>query len=186
MENLNGTIEVTTAELTAVLMAMPNGIGSFAKVLQYTEPKTTKKCRDTKEPFSSTIKKLTSLSVLLNTQYESGVLNQLKKENKEESEYKKGTNTMPIDFELSNNEFAGFYNGKAVIQYRPFDNSKPSTKFILDGKVTDKENIPNVLPKKSKATNQGTEKEIFWRKLYVANIRKIKVNGVTYKNIECK
>jgi hypothetical protein len=55
----------------------------------------------------------------------------------------------------------------------------------MDNKLTDKEKLPNVLPTKSKAKNQGTDKEIFWRKLYVKNIRKIKIDGILYKNIEC-
>lgn len=185
MKNTNGQIEVTTNELTAILKAMPNGIGSFAKVLQFTEPKTTKKCRDTKEPFTSKVKKLTSLSILLNTAYESGVLNQLKRENKSEEEYKKGINTMPIDFTDSQNTFCGDYKEQGVIQYRPFDNSYPTTKFMLDGQLTDKAKLPNVLPTTNKAKNQGTDKEIFWRKLYVKNIRKIKIDGIIYKNIEC-
>lgn len=185
MKSLNGTIEVNTQELTAILLAMPNGIGTFAKVLQYTTPKTTKKCRDTKEPFNSSIKKLTSLTALLNTDYIKGVENQLTKEGKGKEDYKQGVNTMPIDFELSNNNFTGFFKGKAVIQYRPFENSYPTTKFILDNELTDKTKLPNVLPANKKATNQGTEKEIFWRKLYVSNIRKIKINGNIYKNVEC-
>lgn len=180
------TLNVTTAQLTNILMNMPNSIGSFAKVLQFTEPKCTKKDRDTKEPFNSKIQKLSALTVLLNTAYESGVLNQLKREGKDESEYQKGINTMPIDFSQSANEFCGFYKGEGVIQYRPFDNSRPITKFLLNGKVTEKAKLPNVLPTTSSATNQGTDKEIFWRKLYVANIRKIKIDGIIYKNIDCQ
>lgn len=186
METLKGQIEVTTQELENILKAMPNSIGSFAKILQFTQPKTTKKCRDTKEAFTSKIQKVSSLTVLLNTEYAKGVEKQLKKENKDESEYKKGQNTMPIDFTDSQNNFCGSFKGKAVIQYRPFDNSRPTTKYILDSKVTDKAKLPNVLPTTSKAKNQGTDKQIFWRKLYVSNIRKIKINGVIYKNIECK
>ena len=161
------TLNVTTKELTAVLLNTPNSIGSFAQILQFTEPKTLKKDRDTKEAFSSTIKKLTSLTVLLNTEYE------------------KGINTMPIDFENSLNEFCGFFKNEPVIQYRPFDNSKAKVKYFLESKLIEKSKLPNVLPTENKATNQGTEKEIFWRKLYVANIRKIKLNGIVYKNIEC-
>lgn len=180
------TLNVTTAELTNILMNMPNSIGSFAKVLQFTQPDCTKKDRQTKEAFNGKIQKLTALTVLLNTAYESGVLNQLKRENKAETEYKKGVNTMPIDFTQSANEFCGFYKGEGVIQYRPFDNSYPTTKFFLNAKLTEKSKLPDVLPTTSKATNQGTDKEIFWRKLYVANIRKIKIDGIIYKNIECK
>jgi len=186
---MKNAIEVTTDELTTILKAMPNSIGSIAQVLQFTEPKCNKKDRDTKEAFTSTIKKLTALKVLVNTAYESGIVNQAKRElaeGKEVGEYTKGNNTMPIDFEDSNNEFCGTFYGKGVIQYRPFDNSYPKTKFFLDGKVTEKAKLPNVLPTSSKATNQGTEKEISWRKLYIKNIRKIAINGIVYKNIECK
>lgn len=186
---MNNAIEVTTDELTTILKAMPNTIGSFAKVLQFTEPKTTVKCRDTKEAFTSTIKKLTALTILVNTSYEKGITNAKKKElaqGKEVGEYKKGKNTMPIDFSDSNNEFCGTFYGKGVIQYRPFENSYPKTKYILDGKVTEKSKLPNVLPTSNKATNQGTEKEIFCRKLYIKNVRKIAINGIVYKNIECK
>ena len=94
-------IKVTTNELTTILKAMPNSIGSFAKVLQFTEPKCNKKDRDTKEPFTSTIKKLSALMVLVNTSYEKGIANAKAKEisqGKEVTEYVKGANTMPIDF----------------------------------------------------------------------------------------
>lgn len=180
------TLNVTTEQLTNILMNMPNSIGTFAKVLQVTEPKTTKKDRDTKEPFNAKISKITALSVLLNTEYQNGVKNQLKRENKAETEYKQGINTMPIDFSQSANNFCGTFKGKSVIQYRPFDNSRPTVKFMLNGNLTDKAKLPNVLPTKSKATNQGTDKEIFWRKLYVSNIRKIKIDGIIYKNIDCQ
>ena len=185
MTNLKGQIEVTANELETILLSMPKGT-TFAKVLQYTTPKTTKKDRDTKEPFTSKIQKLTALTVLLNSKYANGVKNQLDRENKDHSEYKQGANTMEIDFTESENNFCGHFRGNAVIQYRPFDNSYPTTKFIMDNKLTDKEKLPNVLPTKSKAKNQGTDKEIFWRKLYVKNIRKIKIDGILYKNIECK
>ena len=179
-------VNVTTKELTAVLLSMPKSIGSTASVLQCTTPDTNKKDRDTKEPFTSDLRKVTKLKVLLSTEYEKGVLNELKREDKESTEYVKGQNKMPIEFEQSNNEFCGFFKGEAVIQYRPFAQSYPKVKFVLDGKITEKSKLPNVLANEYTATNQGTDKEILWRKLYVANIRKIRVNGTLYKNIECK
>ena len=179
-------VNVTTKELTAVLLTMPKSIGSTASVLQCTTPDTLKKDRVSKEPFTSDLRKVTKLKVLLSTEYEKGILNALKNEGKESTEYVKGQNKMPIEFEQSNNEFCGFFKGEAVIQYRPFAQSYPKIKFVLDGKITEKTKLPNVLPTEYKATNQGTDKEILWRKLYVANIRKIRVNGTLYKNIECK
>ena len=184
---MKNTIKLTTAQLTNVLMALPNGIGSIAKVTQYTSPKCTKKDRDTKEPFSGNIRKASDVSVIVATDYERNVLNQLKREHKEEGEYKKGFNTMPIDFNDSENTFAGTFNGKGVIQYRPNpnNNQKPSVKFFLNGITVERNKLPNVLPVVHKATNQGTEKEVLWRKLYVANIKTISIHGQVYENTEC-
>lgn len=179
-------VKVTQSQLENILLNLDNKCSTFVKVLQCTTPKTNKKCRDTKEPFVGNLRKLTALSVILNTNYAKGVKTQLGRENKPETDYKVGANTMPIDFSESNNNFCGKFYGKTVIQYRPFDNSYPKTKFICDGKITAKSKLPNVLPIKNKAKNQGTSKEIFWRKLYTKNIAKIKINGTIYKNIDCQ
>lgn len=171
--------KVTPTQLAEILLgfSFQKGASVMASILQYTDARLLK----TNNPFKG-VMKLTKLSVLLNTEYEKGVFNQLKKEGKEETEYNKGTNTMPLEFG-ENNRFIGFYKGEAVIQYRPFDNSKPKTKYLYNGKIIDKDKISNFIPVKKAAENQGTDKEIFWRKLYVSNIRKIKINGKIYKVI---
>jgi hypothetical protein len=182
------TLKVTTAELTSLLLNMPDSIGSFAKITQITEPNTTKKDRDTKQPFNDKIIKLSEVSAIVSTDYEKNVLNQLKREGKEETEYQKGVNTMPIDFSVSTNKFAGFFNGKGVIQYRPNPNekNKPFVQYYLNNKAIEFKNLPNVLPVVNKAENQGTDKEILWRKLYISNIKQISIHGNVYVNIECE
>ena len=184
--NNSKVVRVTQKQLDNILLNLDDKSARFAKVLQCTSPKTLVKCRDTKEAFSSKIRKITALSVLFNTDYAKGVKRQLERENKPETDYKKGTNRMIIDKSMSKNNFSGTFYGKVVIEYRPFENSYPKTKFICDGKITAKSKIPNVLPKPKKAKNQGTSKEIIWRKLYSKNIAKIKINGTIYKNIDCK
>jgi len=181
-------LNVTTEQLIDVLLNTPNSIGSFARILQVTNPKLLKKDRVTKVPTEiSVLNKTTNLTVLLNTSYESGVVNALNKEGKSEDEYKKGVNTMPLDFTVSQNNFCGLFTpkysntAKAVIQYRPFDNSRPTVEYSLEcGTVVTKDEIGDILPITNKATNQGSDKEIFWRKLYVSNIKEIVFNGVEY------
>ena len=184
--NNSEIVKVTQKQLENILLNLDNKSARFAKVLQCTSPKTLVKCRDTKEAFSSKIRKLTALSVLFNTDYAKGVITQLAKENKPPTAYKKGKNTMVIDKSMSKNNFCGTFYGKVVVEYRPFENSYPKTKHLLDGKLTNKSKLPNVLPKPKKAKNQVTAKEILWRKLYAKNIAKIKINGTIYKNIDCK
>ena len=184
---MKNAIKVTTNELTNILLALPNGIGSFATITQITSPKITVKCRDTKEPFSGDVRKSSDVSVIVATDYERNVVNQLNREFKAESEYKKGKNTMPIDFEKSQNTWVGFFDGKGVIQYRPNpnENTKPFSQYYLNKVAIDKASLPNILPIVPKATNQGTKKEILWRKVYIGNIKAISIKGELYENIDC-
>ena len=177
--------KVTLKELAQILLEtkIVKGMPVFASVLQATEPKALKKSRTTKEPNPfEQILKISKVSILLNSEYEKAVINQLKREEKSEEEYKKGENTMPLVFG-ENNQFIGIYKGEFVLQYRPNDNVKPKSKFIANGKITDKNKLVDFLPTESHATNQGTEREILWRKLYLKNVRKIAVNGEVYKVI---
>lgn len=169
--------KVTKNQLASILynLSFIKGMPLFASVLQFTEPK----CKKTGNPYKS-IMKFSKVSILLNSDYEKAVTNQLVKEDKDKTEYQKGKNTMPLVFG-ENNNFIGLFNGEYVLQYRPNDNSVPHTKYIADGKLVDKKKIENFLPAVYAATNQGTEREIFWRKLYLSNIRKITINKETYK-----
>lgn len=190
----NVTFTSKTVSLEALenaLRTAPDSIGSTAGITQLTDVKILKKDRDTKEPTTiERVQKLTTLSVFLNTAYESGIVNaynaQLKASKVDEeveapTAYKKGVNTMPLDFTDSNNHFFGTFNGKGVIQYRPNTNIAPTVRYFVDGVETDVNDIPNILPIRYKATNQGTEKEILWRKLYVSNLVSINFNNQSYK-----
>jgi hypothetical protein len=190
--------KVSTEELTRILLALPNGIGSLANVVQYTTPKCTKFIRNVKEwdivkekqvkiPFTDEIRKESNVSVLVATDYERNVVNQLNKENLPETDYKKGINTMPIILDESENTFAGTFKGKGVIQYRPISNPKKivQPKFYLNKIEVKKIELPDVLPLPTKPTNQGTKKPILWRKLYIENIKQISIQGVKYENTEC-
>lgn len=178
------TLHVTQTELAVELLKVQaiKGMNMFASILQTTQPKALVKNRITKEknPYNQILKQ-SYVSILLNSDYETAVVNQLDREGKEESDYKKGVNTMPIDFGTNpNNYFIGTFNGKFVLQYRPNDNIKPKVQYFADGQAVDKKEVENYLPTTQAATNQGTEREIFWRKLYLTNIDEITFNGTRF------
>ncbi len=157
----------------------------FASVLQYTSAKLVKKSRTNsaiKNPHPDTMK-LSKVSIILNSDYVVAVTNQLVREGKDVAEYEQGKNTMPLVFG-ENNQFIGLFNGNFVLQYRPNDQVKPRVKFVDNGKIIDKAKIADFLPKETEATNQGCDREILWRKLYLKNVRKITLNGETYKLID--
>ena len=151
------------------------GMPTFASVLQYTDARLLKK----NNPFADTMK-FSKVSILLNSNYEKAVINVLKKEGKDAADYKKGKNTMPIE-KVENNNFFGYYNGKPVLEYRPNDNVFPTTKYVFNGKIIDKAKIAEFIPTTKKAENQGTDREIHWRKLYLSNVRKLSLDGEIYK-----
>lgn len=171
---------VTTAQLENIILGLEDKSAKFGGLVTFTSPKVTKKDRVTKEPHGFTsIKKLTRLKMIVNANYKNSVHKQLEREGKEKEEYKQGKNTMVIDKSMSNNNFSGFYGERVVIEYKP--EVYYATKYVADGKMIDKAKLGDILPKKYKPTNQGTEKEIFWNKLYVSNIRRININGKRYK-----
>ena len=177
---------VTEKELAQILFdtQTTKGMPTFASVLQQTLPKCLVKSRtdkNIKNPYLSIIKQ-SKVSILLNSEYEKAVTNQLAKEGKQATDYIKGENTMPITFG-ENNQFIGLYNGEFVLQYRPNDNVMPQTKYFADGVETDKKALVDFLPTENKAQNQGTEREILWRKLYLKNVLEITLNGESYKVI---
>ena len=171
--------KVTLTELETILAnkTFVKGMPIFASVLQFTSARLLKR----NNPFADAMK-LSKVSILLNSEYEKAVTNQLKREDKSPTEYHKGKNTMPIE-KCSANNFFGYYEGKAVLEYRPNDNNKPTTKYVFNGKIIDKNKIAQFIPATKKAENQGTDREILWRKLYLSNVRKIAIDGKIYKVI---
>ena len=182
MEN----IFLTRKELAVFLkdFKVVEGMAVFSAIEQETLPKMLVKSRTTKEvnPFGIVTKR-SELNVILNAKYESQVVNQLKREDKEETEYKRGEARMEIVFG-ENNQFFGMNvkNEKLVIRYRPNPNENriPQTKYFVDGIETPKSKLVDYLPTTNKATNQGTEKEILWRTVYFENIKKVSLGQIIY------
>lgn len=175
MENIK---KITTAKLTQMLLDRHTAakMGVFASIKIDTDARLKK----TNNPYPG-VRKQSTMNVLLNTEYESGVLNQLKREGKSADEYERGVNTMPLTFG-ENNHMIGFFEGQPVLQFRPYDNSHPVVAYFTEeGIPVSAKDVEPFLPSKGKAKNQGTEKEIHWRKVYVENILEMTIDGTKYE-----
>lgn len=184
---------VTVSELENILknFTVIEGMAVIAHIDQMTMPRVLKKDRDTKEPFTDKVEKFSSYSILLNTKYEQAIANRKAKEDAkglETGAYDKGINTMPLDFSQSKNIFLGYYDKKGVGQL-PVIVTRPNTaktapktvtKYFLNGKIVDKNSLPNVLPVPSKPTNQGVNEKIVWRNVYLGNILALSLDGTKY------
>ena len=179
------TVNVTEKELAQILLntVLTKGSPVFASILQMTQPKCVKKSRVTGEPNPyASVNKISRVGIIVNGEYETAVVNQLAREGADAENYEKGKNTMPLVFG-ENNRVIGMYNGEYVIQYRPNDNVKAQSVYFADGKRTDKEKLAQYLPVERAATNQGTEREIFWRKVYLSNVLRLSFMGKVYNVI---
>lgn len=178
--------KVTLNQLASILLTRQTqpGLAVFANITQVTEVKMRKRGNPYAE---SGVTKITNLTVLLNTSYESGVRNQLEREGRDRDTYEAGRNSMPLEYGR-NNTFIGTFKGEFVLQYRPFDNSRPRTKHLFEGRLFDKRNIAEFLPEEriheAQDSRQGTDKEIMWRKVYLRNVRRFKIDGTTYKVVK--
>jgi hypothetical protein len=180
-------IKVTETELAVILtqFKVSKGMAVFGTIFQITTPKALVKDRVTKQPNPfALITKESKVSCIFNADYEKQVINQLKREDKPETDYHKGVAVMELDF-FGNNDFfcVNVKNQKFVVRYRPNDNVKPTTEYKADGKIVKFDQVKNYLPEPSKATNQGTEREILWRTVYLSNIHEINLNGTEYQVI---
>jgi hypothetical protein len=176
MQKLVRVSEQNLAEILLKTQAL-KGMNFFASVVQVTRPKCTVKSRTNKEiknPYKDVVK-ISKVGILLNSDYQTAVTNQLVREGKEKSEYDKGVNTMPLEYG-ENNQFIGKYKDEYVLQYRTNDNVLPKSKYVAD-----KSKLVDFLPLSNNASNQGTDRAILWRKLYLKNVQKITLDGVTYK-----
>jgi len=177
------TTKITVNELGNELLKIKlvSNMPTFAYVVQRTNVKMNVKDRNdhsVKNPFTN-VTKVSTVSIILNSDYEKAVTNQLKKEDKDIEDYNKGQNTMPLLFGL-NNKFIGLFNDKFVLQYRPNDNVFPTSKYFHNGKEIDKKELLPFLTEVKKAENQGTDREIFWRKLYLTNVIELTLLKKTY------
>jgi len=177
---------VTVNELADILLSFKtiHGMPIMAGITQLTD---ISNMRKTNNPYVGT-KKLTTMQIFLNSDYKKGVENRLIKEGKDTSEYKQGENTMPLIFG-ENNQFIGMFFSKKtqryeyVLQMRPNDAFEPHVRYMFNGQEIAKELVAPFIPAYKKAENQGTDKEVLWRKVYLSNILNLNFNKEQYQLI---
>ena len=172
--------KVSQSELENILLSMSLSTNETIEstIIQMTDAKPLKKNRHTKEanPYAN-INKVTIVDAILNADYGMLIREKLIETNSDE-EYTPGKSNMPLELG-ENNSFIGKYKDEYVIQYTPVIDSKSCSKLIADGKVIDKHKLMDYLP----TPNSNYTSLVDWRKVYVRNIKKIKINGITYKVI---
>ena len=180
---MTNVVKVSENEAVAVLNNIKGS--PLMAITQRTYPKLLKKDRDTKVLTifqQDSISKVSTLTIKVGSEYVTRVLNQLKRESKQPTEYKQGINTNPIH-KLVKNGILGESekNGKLMFEYGTLKNAKPVVSYYHKGNKVNKDYIGNILPTINKATNQGTDVEVKIRKVYFENILDFTFDKVMYQ-----
>lgn len=175
-------ITVTSAQLIEALRTAKRG--TFATILQVTIPVILK--RNAKAIGITDVVKVSKVGFQLGGDYEKAILNQLAREGKDASEYKKGESWWKFSKDsnmiLAENKKEGSKPNTHIV-YNPNSANKPVSKYYVNGKFTSK--LPKeIIPSRRKATNQGTDVEILNRTLKMEGIVKIAFGGKTYKVVD--
>ena len=164
-------------EATILEAINDGGQATFATIQALTDLKMNKK----NNPLYGQVTKLKSYNVQLNCIYENAVINQLKREGKEESEYKKGDSWHKKVYDTKNGSIVcNKIEEKAHERYLMAIVANASTDAIyVNGIEATKEQMEiikmfEVKPYPPK--NQGTDKPIIINTIKIDNIKKLNVN----------
>ena len=167
---------VSHKELVSVLTDMSGKGAKFVGLTTVTDPKLLKS-----SPFHG-VKKVSEVTVQVNYDYVNAVENQLTKENKDLDDYKQGTSWYDVvtDNKGKLTPFAKHKtNGDLYLRCRHI--STTSSKYFDDnGNEIAEESLKPYLPKKSNASNQGTDTAIRAVTYKLDGIVAVRVDGNNY------
>ena len=164
---------ITRNDLIALIKSTEKQ-GATPVGLDYEAPVELKK---TGNPYKDrTVTKFSSVSGMINTDYEMAVNRQLAREGKD------------TNFTTEDRSWGEHVSPALVVHEKTGDYSiqmqminKPSeVVFKMDGEIVDKSLIENWLPKSHAPANQGTEKPVVIRTYKIDRIKAIRINGEAY------
>lgn len=170
---------ITKNELVELLQTLDGNAASFVTIFSVTDPRMTKKDRQTGEPnpWHGKAYKLTILYGNLNVEYEKTVNNQRKRERRERNFKSEGRK---YGYKKDANGCVIYDNGQPkYLALQPIKAKSIICDF--EGTFLSKNVLGDVLPKKSKSQKQGTDKEVPYINYKINNIRKIRIFGTTYR-----
>jgi hypothetical protein len=165
------TKAITTTELVEILKKQK--IGSFAFLKIETNLKMNKK----NNPYFDRIIKKSEIRILLGSNYENRVNNNLKKEDKESNFVAESCKVGGHVSEcvLYNEKTELFY-----LQYEYFKEIQPKVEFYFNDKLIEKELFTEFLPQKSVPNQNGLENKVNSITVKMINIKEITLNKVKY------
>jgi len=167
---------VSHVQLMDILTDMSGKGSKFVGLTTVTEPKLLKSC-----PYNG-VRKVSEVTVQVNYDYVNAVENQLRKEDKDLDDYKQGTSWYDV-VTFQNGKLTPFAKHKTSgdLYLRCRHMSTTSSKYFDDnGNEVSEQQLAPYLPKKSKATNQGTDTAVRAVTYKLDGIVAVRVDGNNY------
>jgi hypothetical protein len=165
------TKAITSSELIVILNEVKKG--TFANILIETNVRMNKK----NNPYFGLITKKTEIKILLGSNYENRVNNNLDKENKE------------TDFVAESCKVGGhvsecvLYNENTnlfYLQYEYFKEIKPKVEYYYNDNLIELEKFIDFVPEKKSANQKGLLKKVNSITVKIENIKEISLNKIKY------
>ena len=165
------TKAITTNELVEILLKVEKGTFAFIRI------ETVLKMRKTNNPYFGLITKKSDIRVLLGSNYQDRVNNNLEKEEKDRdfiAESCKVGNHVS-ECVLYNENTKLFY-----LQAEYFKEIKPKVEFYFNGKLIELEKFSEFVPEKTTAKQKGLIKKVNSISVKIENIKEISLNKIKY------
>jgi hypothetical protein len=172
MKNENQVTKgITTNELVEILKTQKIGTFAFIKI------ETVLKMNKTNNPYFGLITKKSEIRILLGSNYQNRVNNNLEKESKESNfiaeSCKVGNHVS--ECVLYNENTKLFY-----LQYEFFKEIKPKVNYFFNENLIELEKFSEFVPEKTTAKQKGLIKKVNTISVKIENIKEISLNKIKY------
>jgi hypothetical protein len=165
------TKAITSSELVEILMKVQKG--TFANILTETNVRMNKK----NNPYFGLITKVSSQNILLGSNYENRVNNNLLKESKENDFIAQSSKVgNHISSCVLFNENTQLY----YLQAEYFGEIKPQIEYYYNGNIIEKQLFAEFLPQKSVPNQNGLDNKVNIFSPKIENIKQITLNKIKY------
>jgi hypothetical protein len=172
MKNENQVTKgITSSELVEILKMQKIGTFAFIKI------ETNVKMRKTNNPYFGVITKKSEIKILLGSNYENRVNNNLDKESKE-------SNFVAESCKVGNHISSSvLYNENTklfYLQYEYFKEVKPKVDYYYNENLIELEKFIEFIPEKTTANQNGLIKKVNSITVKIENIKEISLNKIKY------
>jgi hypothetical protein len=162
---------ITSSELVEILKTQKTGTFAFIKI------ETTLKMRKTNNPYFGLITKKSEIKILIGSNYQNRVNNNLEKENKVSDFI---AESCKVGQHVSECVLFNENTQLHYLQYEYFKEIKPKVNYYYNDNIIELEKFIEFIPEKTTANQNGLVKKVNSITVKIENIKEISLNKIRY------